>query len=119
MKPPITALASLLVAGCVNPYAQFYRGVSDARKIPGYEAVSTPIQIYSTNNFSRDRLVLMAKGYTPVGESSFNANAAAVRDSELRNEAEKIGASVVLISSRYTGTVSGAIPLLRRSLSEA
>ena len=111
MNRLLVLCVAALASGCVNPYAQFYRGMPDARTMPGYEAPSGPLQIYTTNDFARDRLALMAKGYAPVGESSFNANAARVSDSELRSQAEKIGASAVLISSKYTGTVSGAIPL--------
>lgn len=104
-------LVALLVAACANPYQQFYKGVPDARISPSYVTDTTPLQIYSTNDFNRDGLELIRRGYWPVGQSSFNAGVNKVKESQLREQATRIGAHVVLVSSQYTHSVSGAIPL--------
>lgn len=104
-------LVVLLVAACANPYQQFYKGVPDARISPSYVADTTPLQIYSTNDFNRDGLELIRRGYWPVGQSSFNAGVNKVKESQLRAQATRIGAHVVLVSSQYTHSVSAAIPL--------
>jgi len=104
-------LFSVLVTACANPYSQFYKGVPDARIRPGYIATTEQLKIYSTNDFERDRKALIQKGYIPVGESAFNAGADSVTEAQLREQASKIGAHAVLVSSRFSHTVSGAVPL--------
>ncbi len=101
----------LVLAGCVNPYAKFYNGLPDARTTPTYLATNEPLKIYNTNDFDRDRKILIQKGYWPVGTSSFNAGADAVSESQLREQAQKIGAHAVLISAKFSHTVTGAIPI--------
>lgn len=105
-------LFGIALLGCMpNPYAKFYQGAPDARVRPDYEASNAPLAIYSSNDFNRDVLELMRRGYTLVGQSSFNAGMNAVKESQLRSQADQIGAQVVLVASQYTHTVSGAIPL--------
>lgn len=105
-------VATLLVlASCANPYTQFYQGMPDARVSPNYESVQAELQIYGTDNFDRDTLALIRKGYAPVGQSSFSAGSNAVSNAQLREQGTKIGAHIVLAASRYTHTVSGAVPL--------
>jgi hypothetical protein len=106
----IAAAAALL--GCANPYTQFYRGQQDAHTLPNYVLVQGSLQIFATNNFPRDIAALERRGYAPIWESSFNAAANRVSERQLREQAAKIGAAVVLIASRYTGTITGAMPLV-------
>jgi len=101
----------LFLASCANPYSQFYQGTPDARLQPGYESVQASLQVYGTDNFDRDRLSLMRRGYMPVGNASFNAASNQVSEAQLREQAQKIGAHVVLVSSKYSHTVTGARPL--------
>jgi hypothetical protein len=110
MKLLVLSLA-LVCMGCVNPYAKFYQGAPDARSTRGYVQDATPVQIFSTSDFQRDGLELMRRGYVAVGQSSFNAGTNAVKGSQLRAQAGRIGAQVVLVSSRYTNTATGAVPL--------
>ena len=107
----LIAVAALALASCANPYAQFYRGIPDARVTPNYEPVQAELQIYGTDDFDRDTLILIRKGYSPVGQSSFSAGSNSVSEAQLRDQATKIGAHVVLVASKYTHTVSGAVPL--------
>lgn len=102
---------SLLLVACANPYSQFYRGIPDARVRPGYIATTEELKIYSTSDFERDRKALMQKGYMPVGDSFFNAGADTVTEAQLREQASKIGAHAVLVSSKFTHAVTDAIPL--------
>lgn len=104
-------LVVLALAGCANPYSQFYRGTPDARVLPSFVASAQPLRIYSTDDFQRDRLVLMRKGYVQFGASSFQGADGHVTEGQLRKQAETVGAQVVLFSSKYSHTVSGAVPL--------
>jgi C-terminal processing protease CtpA/Prc len=74
--------------------------------------VPGPLKIYTTDNFPKDIDALICKGYYPIGNSSFNAASNNVTESQLRDQAEKVNAQVVLISSHYTHTVTGAMPLV-------
>jgi hypothetical protein len=104
--------ALLLLSSCAgNPYAQYYKGLPDGRAMPGYLATDQPLQIFSTSDFKRDETSLVRKGYRQIGFSSFNANSNSVSEDELRTQAALLGAQVVLVSSKYTGTITGAVPM--------
>jgi C-terminal processing protease CtpA/Prc len=108
----LCALVALTLSACVNPYSQFYRPGIDAKTMPSYVPASGPLTIYTTNDFPKDVDGLIRKGYTPIGNASFNADSNQVSESQLRDQAEKVSAQVVLISSHYTHTVTGAMPLV-------
>ena len=110
MKPLVLVLLVLLAA-CVNPYQKFYQGVADARTQPTYLASTQPLQVYSSSDFNRDGLELLRRGYSYIGRSAFNAGMNRVSEGQLREQAERVGAQVVLVASQYTHTVSGAVPL--------
>jgi len=101
-----------LLASCANPYAQFYQGMPDARQRRDYDPTEGELRIYSTTNFDQDRLALMRRGYIPVGQASFNAAANRVSEGQLREQAIKVGAHVVLVASSYSHTETGAVPLV-------
>jgi hypothetical protein len=103
----------LLIAGCAaNPYKQFYRGNPDGRTVDNYIAPTGPLEIYATDNFNRDVDAMEKRGFVPVGSSDFNGASNKVSEDDLREQAEKLGAAAVLVSSHYTHTVSGAMPLM-------
>jgi hypothetical protein len=99
------------LSSCANPYTTFYKGLPDARALPPYEVVSNDIQIYQTNDFNKDVHILEKKGYMPIGQSFFNAANNKISESKVRDQTKKIGAHLVLTSSRYTNTATGAMPL--------
>lgn len=101
----------LLLAGCANPVAQFYQGMTDVRSKAAYDASVRGVQIYTTDDFERDRLRLARKGFFPIGQSTFNAAASSVSEAQVREQAAAIGAHVVLVASRYSHTVTGAAPM--------
>lgn len=112
VKATIMAALALGLAACVNPYAKFYRGKPDGRAVDNYVPTTEPLQIFGSNNFDADAQALEERGYAPIGNSSFNAPASSVSDRQLRDQASKLGAAVVLVSSRYASTVNGAMPLV-------
>ena len=110
MRKLLVCLA-LVLSGCANPYAQFYKGQSDARLMPGYIPSSEPVKIYGSDDIKRDMRNLMSKNYLPIGESSFNAASSAASERQVLEHANKIGAQIVLVKSQYSHTLSGAMPL--------
>jgi membrane-associated protease RseP (regulator of RpoE activity) len=107
----VCLICVLFLASCANPYAKFYQGLPDARYLAGYDAVKGGLQIYGTDDFDRDSPALIRRGYFPVGRASFNAASNSVTEAQLREQAGKIGAHAVLASSKYTHTITGAMPL--------
>lgn len=107
----VAILFVLVITGCANPYAKFYQGAPDARVDPYYLPSNEELKIFSTDDLKRDTKVLIRKGYIPVGESAFNAGSNTVTEAQLREQASKIGAHAVLVSSRFTHSVSGGMPL--------
>ena len=104
-------IAVLLLASCGNPYVQFYQGIPDARVRPGYERTQKALQIYRTDNLDRDVQELLRRGYSLIGLSCFNAASNSVSEMQIREQATKIGAHVVLVASKYSHTISGVIPM--------
>lgn len=111
MKMLILITSMFFLTACANPYSKFYQGTRDARTLTAYVPTETEVLIYSTNDFDKDTDNLARKGYLPIGQSSFQAGSNSVSESQIREQATKIGAHVVLIASRYSHSVSGAIPL--------
>lgn len=108
----LSPIFALLLISCANPYNRFYSGITDARQQAGYELEQSNLQIYKTDNFERDRFALMQRGYQLLGSASFNAPSNPVTEEHLQEQAQKIGAQAVLISSKYSHTISGAISLV-------
>ena len=107
------ALALVCVPACAgNPYAKYYNGDANARLRPGYLASEKPLQLYSSADINRDAWDLLRRGYVVVGQSSFNANARGANIAQARAHGATIGAQLVLVTSRYSGTVSGVSPLI-------
>lgn len=102
---------AFLAVACANPYARFYQGIPDARRMPNYVDTREALQLYRSDDFERDRLALMRRGYMPIGHASFNARADGADEVQLRDQARQIGAHVVLVASRYTHSIAGAVPL--------
>jgi hypothetical protein len=112
----LSLLLVFFVVGCANPYKQFYQpypGFEDARKSRQYDSSASGLAVYTytTDNFERDTAILVSKGYWPIGQSSFSAGAALITEANLRSQAQEIGAHAVLVSSSYSHTAQGAVPI--------
>jgi serine protease Do len=108
---PAATLAFLLLAGCANPYAQFYTDQLGGRSIEEFPIIDPhkgEPQLYSTNDHERDGRALLENGFVLIGYSSFNAGP--VDSKNAVGHAKKVGATIVLVQSQYTNTVTGAIP---------
>jgi hypothetical protein len=115
MRRLILALVATTLGACANPYQTYYRPNGnvppDARQMPGYAPMQGPLQIYSTDDIARDVRAMRIKGWFVVGSSFFYGPGNKVTDAALRSQAERVGASAVLLSTKYKDTVSGAVPL--------
>lgn len=95
-----------------NPFSDFYKGQANLRLLADYDKKQSLIQVYSSNNFSRDVEVFIRKGYRVGGQSSFEGLSGQQNiELNMKNQAADIGASVILVSSQYARTISGAMPV--------
>jgi hypothetical protein len=105
-------ISSLFVSGCASPFAQFYfdkTGGLDITKKPYVILSNDTPKIFRGSDLNIDYQRMLEDGYGLVGYSSFNAGN--VNENDAISQAKKVHASVVLIYSRYTNTVSGVVPL--------
>lgn len=85
----LCARVALTLSACVNPHSKFYRPEIDAKMMPSCVPLSGPLKVHATNYFPKDVDGLIRKGYTPIGNASFNAASNTVTESQLRDQAEK------------------------------
>lgn len=112
MRYIYAVLTCLTLSSCAtNPYTQYYTGATNARTELNYVHSGEQIRIVPSDNIDADTKKLMAKGYTPIGRSTFNAHSNKVNDNQVLAQAELIGAQIVLTASKYTNTESGAVPI--------
>ena len=104
MKYIILLLISIMLSGCASGYQQFYNPITDARTLPDVILLTEnqDPEIYGTDNFEQDILTLRSKNYILVGSSSFNGALEGANGA--KSQAKKVGASLVLVSSKYTNT---------------
>jgi serine protease Do len=106
-------LPILFFTGCMmNQYALSYRpmpGFEDAAHNNYYDQKASGLTVYSTDDFNRDLEILASRGYLPIGVSAFNASVASIMVEDLRAQGEAVGAHAVLIKSKYSDTIQGAV----------
>lgn len=107
----------VLLTGCQNDFSAFYRPYFNPQSPPAGLVISdlkyldqneTP-QIYSTNDMSRDVKIARSKNWVSIGQSSFNGKAGS--QAQLLSQAKSIGASMVLVTSKFTENRTITTPL--------
>ena len=101
------SIITIILAGCAQSgYKQFYNPYIDAKTLPDVQLLSEgqEPQVYGTDNFDRDILTLRAKMYIPIGYSSFNGSYEDTKNAA--SQAKLIGATIVLVNSQYTNTLT-------------
>lgn len=113
MKTTILTLVTIFLVGCSQSgYRQFYTPYVDAKILPDIELLTEgqEPQLYGTSNLDRDILTLRSKMYIPIGYSSFNGSYEDTKNAT--EQAKRIGATVVLVNSQYTNTLTTTSTLL-------
>lgn len=101
-------LAALLLFGCASGYEKFYQ--ASPTPITNLAPYAGPAQLTYVQDDPRTAVLRMYEnGYALIGFSSFVGPAADPDDAV--EQAEKVGAALVAISSKYRNTVSGSMPL--------
>jgi hypothetical protein len=105
MKISTLLFIALFLSGCAQSgYKQFYKPYADVKSLPDVEllAEGQEPQVFGTDDFDRDILTLRAKNYIVVGQSSFNGGYEDTKNAAA--QAKSVGATIVLVSSKYTNT---------------
>ena len=115
MRRLLIIFIGLFLLGCANPYKKYYfdlTGGIDITKEPKIIplAEGEEPKIMRGNDVDKDPQIMLEQGYIPIGYSYFNA--ARAGESGLIAQAKEKHASVVLVYSKYTHTVSGWSPLI-------
>jgi len=106
--PLMRVISALFVVmslvGCATGYETYYRPHFDPKSIPGLQTLSPGElpRVMMSKDLHADVRSAIAKGYVPIGESSFNGSQAPERG--LTDQAKKSGAVLVIASVNYTGT---------------
>ena len=103
------------LAGCVNNVAKFdHPNPHFAEQVArgDFDIPAKPATIYTYSaDHDHDNRALLENGFEMVGYTSFNAaGSGAMSNRQLLEQAKSVEAAMVLVSSKYTGTVSGVIP---------
>ncbi len=112
MKKGLALILFLLLFGCATPFAKYYydkTGGIDLTKIPTVIISADAPKLFRGNDPEIDRQRMLEDGYNLVGYSSFNG--ANVSERGALNQAKKVHATVVILYSKYTNTLSGSMPL--------
>jgi hypothetical protein len=103
---------ALFMQGCVTPFSEFYRdqtGGIEITTLPEVVITRGEPKVLHGSNEEEDSLKMLEDGYGLIGYSSFNAGD--VDENGAITQAKKVHASVVILYSKYTNTVSGSMPL--------
>lgn len=107
---PIIVVAFLLAA-CASGYQQFYKPYVEPKSLTDVEWLKPGEEpkVFGTNNFDKDIRILRSKMYIPIGYSSFNGKYE--DENMVKAQAKRVGATVVLVNSKYTNTQTTTSPL--------
>jgi C-terminal processing protease CtpA/Prc len=104
------------LTGCAtNGFEKFYTstpGSETVRSNPAFEKPTGELKvfIYSADP-KHDNEIANEAGYVMIGSSSFYGPQKIMTKEQLREQAKNVGASMVIIQSKYKDTTSGAIPV--------
>jgi len=118
-----TLIATSLLSGCASGYKKFYTPVGGATpEAIAASRVSPPptVPIIERAQPGDHQAILNAyakRGFTMIGSSSFNSGQAESEDGAVRQGQDLLADLVLILSPRYTGSVTSAIPITTPSTS--
>ena len=101
----------VILASCASPYQQFYKPYVDAKTLLDVQTLlpNEKPKIFSSNDLRQDAKIAQSKGYIPIGYSSFNGKIES--ESGVIQQAQQVGAVLVLINSKFVETRMITAPL--------
>jgi len=111
---PFVLVVALLLGGCANGFTKFYQdktGSLPAVVAARMQPYSGSTNIYSSNDLQRDEADLIRRGYIAIGEAAFQAGGN-VSKSQLMEQAKRVGADIVICSSKFDHAEQAYVPVL-------
>jgi hypothetical protein len=108
----IAVLACTIIAGCVNPYSQYYQDQTKGEDILQSGKVVIPPDIPNHirgTNPATDAESMAENGYSMIGQSLFNCKE--IDERQAIKHGKKVHADTVITYSQYTHTLSGMAPM--------
>jgi hypothetical protein len=102
----------LILGGCSNPYAQFYKDLTGGKDItqePRIILSTSEPELIQGTNADADIKKMLENSYILIGFSSFNA--ANVSQQSAVEQAKQVHAETVIVYNRYTHTLQGVMPI--------
>lgn len=113
MRLALNFLFVIFISGCAsNGYKDFYKPIRDVNSLTDIQKLEPdeePI-IITSNDLNKDIYTLRSKNYIPLGFSSFNGGKEDIENA--KDQAKKIGATLILATSSYTNTQTSTSTLL-------
>jgi len=110
--PFIILFASFFLAGCSEPFSDYYHDMSGGIDSPIASRRVLPTdepKLFRASNPESDGLGMLEAGYLPVGFSSFYASNVEFKGAI--KQARKVQAEIVLVYCQHKDSISGMIPL--------
>jgi hypothetical protein len=106
MKIILPLFVIIILSGCVNNYKEFYHSSIDIKTLKNIEKIESDQEpkLTEVSDLKQEVRRLRAKHYVVIGYSSFNG-----KYEDRKNaieQAKSIGASIVLVNSKYSNTQS-------------
>jgi C-terminal processing protease CtpA/Prc len=108
-------LASVVLSGCAaNPFEKNYSPRPNSETVfsnPVYEHPTGEAKVYACSGDAKScSLRAQEEGYEYLGMSSFYGPAQSSSREQIIEQAKKVGASMVLVRTKYKDTLSGVVP---------
>jgi hypothetical protein len=104
MKYFILFLSLISLIGCQSGFQKFYEPYTQKKFQP-----SNKVDVYNFSNTSEINDIIK-KGYQIIGYSGFTSGRSVTKEQAVKH-AKKVGANIVLMSSKFDKTVTGTIPI--------
>lgn len=98
------------ISGCTSGYEQFYSDESAGGAGFVGSAATESLQVFSSSgDWDQDIMRMYENGYARIGSASFNGSLEGKEG--LQEQAIKVGADAVIVSSKFTDSVTRSIPI--------
>jgi hypothetical protein len=105
----LVIVSSVVFTSCANPYRKFYhhRQISREASTSIIPSTTEP-EVYSGRDLDKDWVAMTENGFALLGYSNFNGPVQSFE--KAKEQGRDVKAAVVLVYSKYSHTVTGAIP---------
>lgn len=104
LRACLALLAALLLGACANPYTQNFTGTIGQRDMADLKYHAGEPSLRQGTNHRTDASAMWENGYYMVGYSNFDAGR--IAEGRAMEQAKKIRAEIVIVYSKYRGTVT-------------